>query len=144
MKCSNVSIGGIACFLILIFLRVEGAATDDRFIPLAFPEVIAIAISGALTSVTGHYVRHHPLLQIQFHLLTETLFKQVPFMVLAVIVGAVGGDLLTHLGVDTPTVQWPAYLVIAGFGLGLGIQQPYSAVQEFLRYHTCPQLLPIH
>lgn len=136
-----------AYYMPFYFQAVQGVSATTsgvRFIPLAFPEVIAIVISGALTSVTGHYVRQHPRLQILSHLLIETLFKQVPFMVLAVIVGAVGGGLLTLLGVDTPTVQWAAYLVIAGFGLGLGIQQPYSAVQVVLRYHTYPQLLPIH
>ena len=54
-------------------------------------------------------------------------------MVLGVIVGAVGGGLLTLLGLNTPTAQWAAYLVIAGFGLGIGIQQPYTAIQVVLR-----------
>ena len=59
---------------------------------------------------------------------------EVPFMVLGVFIGSVGTGLLSRIGVDTPTIQWAAYLVIAGIGIGTGRQQPYTAVQLVLQY----------
>lgn len=58
---------------------------------------------------------------------------QVPFMVAGSIVGIVGSGLLTQIALGTPTVQWAAYLVITGIGIGLGINLPFTALQAVLR-----------
>lgn len=54
-------------------------------------------------------------------------------MILGVIIGSVGAGLLSRIGVGTPTLQWAAYLVVAGIGIGTGRQQPYTAVQLVLK-----------
>ena len=50
-------------------------------------------------------------------------------MVLSVIVGLVGTGLLSTIGLDTSTVNWAAYMVLTGIGIGIGVQMPYTAVQ---------------
>ena len=54
-------------------------------------------------------------------------------MVAGAALGAIGTGLLTTIGLATTTVQWAAYLVITGIGIGMGIQLPYTAVQVVLR-----------
>jgi hypothetical protein len=44
----------------------------------------------------------------------------------------VGTALLTRLEATTPTVQWAAYMVVTGIGLGMAMQLPYTAVQVTL------------
>lgn len=55
-------------------------------------------------------------------------------MIIGVIVASIGTDLLTPIGVGSPTMQWAAFLVLAGLGTGAGIQLPYTALQVVLRY----------
>jgi hypothetical protein len=43
-----------------------------------------------------------------------------------------GTALLTQLYPTTPTVAWAAYLVIAGIGMGMAMQLPYTAIQVTL------------
>jgi hypothetical protein len=62
------------------------------------------------------------------------MMLQVPIMILGVIIGSVGAGLLSRIGVGTPTLQWAAWLVVAGIGIGTGRQQPYTAVQLVLKY----------
>ena len=54
-------------------------------------------------------------------------------MVLGAVVSAIGVGLLTTISINTPTVQWAAYLVIVGLGLGFGINIPYTALQVVLK-----------
>lgn len=55
-------------------------------------------------------------------------------MVVGVIIAIVGTSLLSRIGLGTHVVQWAAYSVIAGIGIGIGIQLPYTALQATLRY----------
>lgn len=59
---------------------------------------------------------------------------QMPYMVIGVLIAIVGTTLLTRIGLETKVVQWAAYSVVTGIGLGLGIQLPYTAAQAVLRY----------
>lgn len=54
-------------------------------------------------------------------------------MFLGAAIATVGTALLSRIGLDTSTVQWAAYSVITGIGIGIGIQLPYTAVQAVLR-----------
>lgn len=54
-------------------------------------------------------------------------------MIAGTLLGATGTGLLTKIGLETTTVQWAAYLVTTGIGIGIGIQLPYTAVQVVLR-----------
>lgn len=49
-------------------------------------------------------------------------------MILGVEVGAVGTDLLIRIDLDTTTIQWATYLVIAGLGVGNGALSKLSVI----------------
>lgn len=51
----------------------------------------------------------------------------MPFMIIGMIICALGAGLVTRLNLSTPTAQWATYLVIAGMGLGIAQQMPYAA-----------------
>ena len=55
-------------------------------------------------------------------------------MILGEAICIVGTALLTQLEPNTPTVQWAAYMVVTGIGLGMAMQLPYTAVQVTLEY----------
>lgn len=87
-------------------------ASGVRFIPIAATQVFAIVVVGAIVTKTGHYVS---------------------FMILGEIVEIIGTYLLSRLKIETPTAEWATYLVLAGLGLGMGQQIPYTAIQVVLR-----------
>lgn len=47
---------------------------------------------------------------------------------------SIGAGLLTTITIETPTVNWAAYLVLTGLGLGMAAQIPYTALQAVLEY----------
>ncbi len=49
-------------------------------------------------------------------------------------VAIVGTSLLSRIGYGTPTVEWAAYSVVTGVGIGFGIQLPYTGIQAVLEY----------
>ena len=53
-------------------------------------------------------------------------------MILGEIVCIAGTAMLTQLHPHTRTVVWAAYLVVSGFGMGIAMQLPYTAVQVTL------------
>ena len=55
-------------------------------------------------------------------------------MILGVVVTSIGAGLLTMIGISTPTVEWAAYMVINGLGIGMAQQLPYTALQAVLEY----------
>lgn len=63
-------------------------------------------------------------------------------MVLGQAVSIIGTVLLTRLQVVTSTALWATYLVIAGFGHGMGLQMPFTAVQVVLRYAKSAFFIP--
>ena len=54
-------------------------------------------------------------------------------MVLGQTICVVGAGLIIRIGVTTRTNEWVSYLVIAGIGMGMSMQLPYTAVQLVLR-----------
>lgn len=58
--------------------------------------------------------------------------RQYCFTILGAAICATGTGLLTRLEVDTTTVKWVAWLVVSGFGLGMGMQMPFTALQAVL------------
>lgn len=55
-------------------------------------------------------------------------------MVFGVLVAVIGTSLLSRIGLETHIVEWAAYSVITGIGIGIGIQLPYTAMQVAVRY----------
>ena len=72
-------------------------------------------------------------LSLERPLFRFTQTTQVPFMIMGGCMGIVGTVLLTRIGIGTPTALWVTYLVVAGFGLGMGVQVPFTALQVVLR-----------
>ncbi|MCJ1397655.1 hypothetical protein MMC11_000851 [Xylographa trunciseda] len=98
-----------------------------NFIALAFPELLGIMISGALTTRFGHYVRAGNTTVIRF--VTDSWTSQIPFILIGQAICAIGTGLLTTLGLNTSTALWAVFLVLVGFGLGMGINAPHIAIQ---------------
>ncbi|MCJ1377428.1 hypothetical protein MMC17_000523, partial [Xylographa soralifera] len=67
-----------------------------------------------------------------------TLGYFTPFIILSSILMAIGAGLLSTFRVDTGSSEWIGYQIIAGFGVGLGIQTPVIAVQTVLRLEDVP------
>ena len=93
---------------------MQGASAIDsgiRFLAMAAPQTVAALVAGALATVTGHYL---------------------PIMLLGGALCSVGSGLLILLGVDTSTVAWAAFMALTGFGEGLAVNMPYTAIQVML------------
>lgn len=54
-------------------------------------------------------------------------------MIAGTVIAAVGTGLLSTIGLDTSTAQWPGYMVLAGLGIGAGIHLSLTAVQVVSR-----------
>lgn len=54
-------------------------------------------------------------------------------MVLGTVIGTIGTGLLTRIDQGTSTVEWAAYMVLTGLGIGIGVNVPFTAVQVVLR-----------
>ncbi|EHA25304.1 hypothetical protein ASPNIDRAFT_186354 [Aspergillus niger ATCC 1015] len=101
-------------FLPFYFEAVHGispVSSGVNFIPLMLTEMVALVIIGAVVKQWGHYV---------------------PYILAGDLICIVGTALLTQLHPHTRTVQWAAYLVVTGLGLGLAMQLPYTAIQVTL------------
>ncbi|RYC61641.1 hypothetical protein CHU98_g4575 [Xylaria longipes] len=103
-----------AYYLPIYFQSAQGVSTTQsgvRFIALVLPQIVGLVAVGAIVTQWGYYV---------------------PYMILGVVITSIGAGLLTTIGVSTPTVQWAAYMVINGLGIGMAQQLPYTALQAVL------------
>ncbi|KAI0383424.1 MFS general substrate transporter [Hypomontagnella monticulosa] len=103
-----------AYYVPIYFQSVQGVSTTQsgvRFIALVLPQIVGLVIVGGIVSQWGYYV---------------------PYMILGVVVTSIGAGLLTMIGISTPTVEWAAYMVINGLGIGMAQQLPYTALQAVL------------
>lgn len=80
-------------------------------LPLILAMVVLNSISGILVSAVGYYT---------------------PFIIASSIISAVGIGLMTMLTPTTPLARWIGYQVLVGAGMGMGTQQPITAVQAAL------------
>ena len=87
---------------------VEPIASGVNFIAFLLPHIVVLVIVAALVRVWGWYL---------------------VYMIVGELVCIVGTAFLTKLDLHTPTVQWAAWLVIAGTGVGMSMQLPYTLVQ---------------
>jgi MFS transporter len=86
-------------------------------IPLVGGVVVGSISSGAIVNRVGYYTQ---------------------FMYLGSILMAVGNGLLTTLNIDSHSNKWIGYQVIAGLGVGFGMQQSNLAVQTCLPNRDVP------
>ena len=61
---------------------------------------------------------------------------QVPFILVGQLISAVGTGLLLTLSPTTPTILWATYMVLAGWGTGMGENTPYIAIQAAIDEYT--------
>ncbi|EED13968.1 efflux pump antibiotic resistance protein, putative [Talaromyces stipitatus ATCC 10500] len=90
---------------------ISPVSSGVNFIPLMLSEMVTLVFIGAVVKQWGQYV---------------------PYILVGELICIVGTALLSQLHPLTRTVQWAAYLVVTGFGLGLAMQLPYTAIQVTL------------
>jgi len=107
-------------YLPLWFQAVHAASAVRSGImnlPLLIAVVVLSILAGALVTLWGYYA---------------------PFMLLGSVLVTVGFALLTTFTPRTPSPVWIGYQILAGAGVGLGLQQPIIAVQTVLDIDDVP------
>lgn len=61
-----------------------------------------------------------------------------PPAIIGCMIGTIGCGLLATLNVDTSTAKWVGYMILASAGIGMAIQQGFSAVQTALPLEEVP------
>ncbi|KAH7134075.1 major facilitator superfamily domain-containing protein [Dactylonectria macrodidyma] len=106
-----------ACFLTAVyflpiwFQAVKGSTAIEsgvRNLPMLLGVVLFSMIAGGIVTWWGYYT---------------------PFMIGGAVFMAIGYGLICTLKVDTPAAGWIGYQLLAGIGVGIGMQQPLVAVQ---------------
>ncbi|KAL8811091.1 MAG: hypothetical protein Q9223_007605 [Gallowayella weberi] len=72
---------------------------------------------------------------------TKFISLVLPEIFAVVVTGAIvtlGTGLLTRITLGTPTVEWATYLAVSGFGIGLGLNLPYTALHVVLSEDDVP------
>ncbi|KAJ8105567.1 hypothetical protein ONZ43_g7378 [Nemania bipapillata] len=107
-------------YLPLWFQVVKGATATQSGVytlPFVLSLVVASTLSGAFTQRFGYYV---------------------PAMIASPSLLAIGQGLMSTFRVDEPSSHWIGFQVIAGFGLGLGMQAASLAAQAVLPMPDVP------
>ncbi|KAI1125926.1 MFS general substrate transporter [Nemania abortiva] len=116
---------GSAFFLFIYYIpiwfqAVQGVSAVNsgiRNLPMLLSVVVASLFAGGLITAFGYYT---------------------PFMIVGVILAAIGGGLLTTWTPATNTGTWIGYQILFGAGVGLSLQQPLIAVQTVLDIKDVP------
>ncbi|KAL8396833.1 hypothetical protein RB594_003793 [Gaeumannomyces avenae] len=120
---SAVVVALLVVFGVLItiwFQSVKGATAVESGImnlPMLLAVVVMSVVAGAAVTFWGYYA---------------------PFMLLGTLLTSVGFGLISTWGPDTDRPVWIGYQVLAGAGVGLGMQQPLMAVQAVLPIEDVP------
>ncbi|RJE23678.1 MFS toxin efflux pump [Aspergillus sclerotialis] len=107
-------------YLPIWFQAVKGASAVSSGImnlPMLISVVVMSVISGVAVTVIGYYT---------------------PFILLGTVCTTVGYGLMTTFHPDTPKSIWIGYQILAGVGVGSGMQQPLMAVQVVLDIADVP------
>ena len=102
------------------FQAIQGVSAVEsgiRNLPMILGVVVMSIASGAGITLLGYFT---------------------PFIIFSSILMAIGAGLLSTFRVDTGSGQWIGYQIIAGCGVGLGIQTPVIAIQTVLRLEDVP------
>ncbi|KAK0712952.1 major facilitator superfamily-domain-containing protein [Lasiosphaeria miniovina] len=118
--CVGASFLGSVYYLPIWFQAVKGASAIDSGImnlPMLIATTIFSILAGATVTMFGYYT---------------------PFMIVCSVLISIGFGLLTTLQPDTGSAKWIGYQIIAGAGIGFGMQQPLIAVQTVLSIEDVP------
>ncbi|KAK7190343.1 hypothetical protein DPSP01_006165 [Paraphaeosphaeria sporulosa] len=104
----------------IYFQSIQGMsplASGVNFLAFALPQIGLTVATGALATVFGYYV---------------------PYMIVGTAISIVGSGLVMTLDVGTSTAKWAGFLVVCGFGTGMSINHPYTAIQAIMTEHNMP------
>ncbi len=101
---------------------VDALQSGIRSLPFVLALVVGAILAGALTTRLGYYT---------------------PFALAGSVGMAVGAGLLTTLRVASGRGAWIGYQVVAGLGMGLGMQMPSVAAQTVLQRRRVAQDIPV-
>ena len=104
----------LALYIPIWFQAIKGVDAVEsgiRTIPLILAMVVTIIFSGAMVQRTGYYT---------------------PFMIIGAIIMPIGCGLITTWTPSAGSNIWIGYQVLAGLGMGFGLQQPNLAAQTVL------------
>jgi hypothetical protein len=107
-------------FLPIWFQAVKGASAVNSGLmnlPMLIAVVVISVVGGIGVTVLGYYA---------------------PLMIVGTILSSVGYGLITTFTPETGHPMWIGYQVIAGLGVGMGMQQPLIAVQTVLDISDVP------
>ncbi|PHH93070.1 hypothetical protein CDD83_1355 [Cordyceps sp. RAO-2017] len=115
-----------ACFLLAMyflpiwFQAIKGASavtSGTMNIPMLLSVVLFTVGSGIVVTSWGYYT---------------------PFIIAAAVLMPIGYGLMSTLNVDSGPAAWIGFQIIAGAGVGIGMQQPLTAVQVVLDIADVP------
>ncbi|ELQ38029.1 major facilitator superfamily transporter [Pyricularia oryzae Y34] len=107
-------------FIPIWFQAVQGVSAVEsgiRILPFLLALVVASLFAGAVVTIWGYYA---------------------PFLWISTVVMSVGFGLLSTWNPRTKQPIWIGYQVVAGAGVGFGMQQPVIAVQTVLDIEDVP------
>lgn len=107
-------------FLPLWFQAVKGSSAVSSGImnlPMLISVVLFSLVAGVIVSVVGYYT---------------------PFMLVGTVLMSIGYGLISTFQPDTGAGVWIGYQILAGAGVGFGMQQPLIAVQAVLSDKDLP------
>lgn len=123
-SCFAFTIGATMITLVyyipIYFQAIRGASAVDsgiRNLPLVLGLVVLSMFAGFTVQKTGQYA---------------------PFMIASSIVTSIATGCITFFKPDTPHPMWIGLQVMAGAGIGMGMQQPMLAVQAVLPKSDAP------
>ncbi len=118
--CLGAAFLGSVYYLPIWFQAVKGASAVDSGImnlPMLIACVLMSIVAGGAVTAFGYYT---------------------PFMLVCSVLTTIGYGLLTTFQPDTESAKWIGYQILAGAGIGLGMQQPLMAVQTVLAIEDVP------
>ncbi|KAK5659189.1 hypothetical protein OQA88_1279 [Cercophora sp. LCS_1] len=118
--CLGSAFLGSIYYLPIWFQAVKGASAVDSGImnlPMLIACVLMSIVAGAAVTFLGYYT---------------------PWMLVSVVFVTIGYGLITTFQPDTDRGKWIGYQIIAGAGIGFGMQQPLMAVQTVLDLADVP------
>jgi hypothetical protein len=107
-------------YLPIWFQAVKGASAVSSGLmnlPMLISVVVMSLVAGAAVTVWGYYT---------------------PFMIAGTVAMSIGFGLISTFKPDTGSPTWIGFQVLAGAGVGLGMQQPLMAVQTVLDMKDVP------
>ena len=120
----SACIGGVMLsmgyYLSIWFQAIDGVdalQSGIRSIPFVLALVVSSILAGIFVSKVGYYS---------------------PCIISCSILMSIGAGMLTTLHVGSSSSEWIGYQVLAGFGMGLGMQQPSMAAQVVLAPEDVP------